>query len=187
MSGERERPPPERRMISEINRLLQQLTALEQRLNSLPEPHHPVLTEAGEELATTPEELQTIHESLGMAHWAIAREHQRYQHLFDFAPDSYVVTDSRGMIRQANRAAATLFNIEPHQLVRMPLAVFVAADDRRRFLTQLGQLRRNGDLYEWEVHLQPWPTSLLPTACCVTPVLKRGLVGAAGPAERAVS
>jgi len=40
---------------------------------------------------------------------AVEAERQRYQDLFEFAPDGYLVTDAQGMI-QANRAAAKLLN-----------------------------------------------------------------------------
>jgi two-component sensor histidine kinase len=53
MSRERERPPPRRKITSELDRLRQQLTTLEERFDTLPEPHHPALEEAVEELATT--------------------------------------------------------------------------------------------------------------------------------------
>jgi PAS domain S-box-containing protein len=52
-----------------------------------------------------------------------ARELQlRYQNLFDFAPDGYLVTDLRGIILAANHAVATLLNRDRHFLLGKPLA-----------------------------------------------------------------
>ncbi|CAA9401470.1 hypothetical protein AVDCRST_MAG94-5938, partial [uncultured Leptolyngbya sp.] len=48
-------------------------------------------------------------------------ERQRYQELFEFAPDGYLVTDAQGKIQEANLAAARLLNIEQRFLVGKPL------------------------------------------------------------------
>jgi len=42
---------------------------------------------------------------------ALEVERQRYQELFEEAPDGYLVTDPQGTIQSANCAAATLLNV----------------------------------------------------------------------------
>src|SRR5215813_8870091 len=70
-----------------------------------------VLQTSMEELHVVAEELQQQHEVTAVAQQATAAMHQRYQALFDFAPDGYLVTDSQGIIQEANRTAAVLFAI----------------------------------------------------------------------------
>ena len=62
---------------------------------------------------------------------------QRYQELFDFAPDGYLLTDPAGVIQQANRAAVALLNAPSALLVNKPLIVFVAPTERKAFRAQL--------------------------------------------------
>lgn len=54
-----------------------------------------------------------------------------YEQLFDRAPDAYLVSDSQGMIRRANRASGRLFSRAPELLTGKPLFVLVAPNDRR--------------------------------------------------------
>lgn len=56
-------------------------------------------------------------------------ECQRYQNLFELAPDGYLVTDAEGKIREANLAAATLFNIPQHSLVEKQMVIFVPIEE----------------------------------------------------------
>jgi PAS domain S-box-containing protein len=107
-------------------------------------------TEAGEELHVALDELQTAEEELRRQNLALelARqeaeaERRRYQDLFDFAPDAYLVTDLEGNVLEANRAAARLLGVHARFLAGKPLALFVDPADRRDFHAQL--MRRLGD------------------------------------------
>ena len=82
------------------------------------------------------------------------KERQRYQELFEFAPDGYLVTDAQGIIREANSAAATLFNLSQKFLVGKPLINFVPNEERPAFRSQLNKLHQIKRLQEWEVHLK---------------------------------
>src|SRR5579884_709727 len=55
----------------------------------------------------------------------------RYQELFDFAPDGYLVTDLQGIILQANHAAAAMLGTRKEFVVGKPLLFYVANGDRR--------------------------------------------------------
>src|SRR5262249_31034035 len=59
-----------------------------------------------EEHRVAEEELRTQNEELVQTREAAETQRQRYQELFEFAPDAYLVTDAEGMIQEANRAAA---------------------------------------------------------------------------------
>ncbi len=80
---------------------------------------------------------------------------QRYQELFDFAPDGYLLTDPAGVIQQANRAAVALLNAPSALLVNKPLIVFVAPTERKAFRAQLIHLLQARRVEEWAVRIQP--------------------------------
>src|SRR5204863_1681766 len=81
---------------------------------------------------------------LTAAREALETERQRYQELFEFAPDAYLVTDTVGAIREANRGAAELLGIPSGLLLGKSLALFVAAEARSTFRSQLNRLLQAG-------------------------------------------
>jgi PAS domain S-box-containing protein len=89
------------------------------------------------------------------AQQALEAERQRYQDLFELAPDGYIVTDARGVIREANRAAATLFNrrFSSQYLVGKPLAALVHDDDRWEFYRQVARLQQGSEVHDWRLQL----------------------------------
>jgi len=95
---------------------------------------------ASEELQVAMEELTRQNDELLTAHSRTEAERQRYQNLFEFAPDAYLVTDPGGNIREANRAAVALFLRQQRFLVGKPLTSVVAIDDRSLFRAKLSQL-----------------------------------------------
>jgi PAS domain S-box-containing protein len=108
-----------------------------------------------EEVLVAEEQLKLQNEQLLAARRAIEDERRRYQVLFDLAPFGYLVTDSRGVIREANRAAGRLLNIEPASLAGKPLTVFVARKDRQAFLAELLSTARKNEIRAAELHLCP--------------------------------
>jgi len=158
----------------------QQLEALNQRMAHLYQwtraklpVSQPELLEALEELQTALEELQVTeaellqqNQELAAARQTIEAEHQRYQELFEFAPDGYLVINAEGKIQEANQAAARLLNISQRYLIGKPLILFVVRELRQSFYAELGRwfqgqgLSSNlTGLQEWEVRLQPRPGS----------------------------
>jgi PAS domain-containing protein len=126
----------ERLVNSRITALHQLMVALHQRVAAEPARAAEVLPEILEDLHTALEELHVAEEEQHQQNEALAAarlnaeaERQRYQELFDFAPDGYLVTDSGGMIQEANRAAAILFGIPQPQLLDKPLSGFIAEED----------------------------------------------------------
>jgi PAS domain S-box-containing protein len=108
-----------------------------------------------EELQVADEELRQQNEELIVARQMAEVERQRYQELFDFAPDPYLVTDANALIQEANRAAAALLGVPRHHLRGKPLILFVAAADGQAFLNRLLHLSEHGDRLTWEARLQP--------------------------------
>ncbi|MDM9584219.1 EAL domain-containing protein [Nostoc sp. GT001] len=111
-----------------------------------------MITEAFEELNTAMEELLTASEELKVTRAAVEKERQRYQDLFEFAPDGYLVTDINGTIQEANHVAATLLGVQQKYLVGKPLILFIAQQDHQSFNSQINNLQ---EVLNWEIHLQP--------------------------------
>jgi PAS domain S-box-containing protein len=90
------------------------------------------LLETCEELNVSLEELQAVQEELEAQnrHLLAARsdleaERERYRRLFEDAPVAYIVTNTEGTIKQANREAGALLGVRPQYLVGKPLTIFV--------------------------------------------------------------
>ena len=103
----------------QVEAVKQRSETLTQRFNQSPVQQKPnLLSQAFEELHTALEELQVAeeelraqNEELAVAHNLVESERLRYQELFEFAPDGYLVTDINGNIQEANRVATIMFNI----------------------------------------------------------------------------
>jgi PAS domain S-box-containing protein len=102
------------------------------------------------------EELQRQNQELADAQQSSEVERRRYQELFEFAPDSYLVTDLDGIIQEANRPAAALLQVSPDLLVAQSLPQFVAAEERDSLHAELGWLRRGRlpKLTLWQMTIQ---------------------------------
>ncbi|MBW4559325.1 MAG: PAS domain S-box protein [Trichormus sp. ATA11-4-KO1] len=98
-----------------------------------------------EELHVSAEELQQQNQELIATRYLVETERQRYQDIFNFAPDGYLVTDVVGIIQEANYAAAQLLNVRQSYLIGKPLSVFVHPQARQKFrqmMRQLGQQKQ---------------------------------------------
>ncbi|HEY9735205.1 MAG TPA: PAS domain S-box protein [Trichocoleus sp.] len=111
-----------------------------------------------EELQVAEEELREQNEELAAARRLAELESQRYQDLFNFAPDSYIITDTHGVIQEVNQAASVLLAVEQSFLINTPLAVYVAEPDRRAFRSLL-----------YKMHLQPVGQKLQSDELCLQP------------------
>lgn len=105
---------------------------------------------AVEELEVAEHELRLQNDELAESSIQLESERSRYMELFEAAPDPYFVTDSLGMIRQANRAAHELTGVAPTRLEGKPLAVLVAEADRSEFRAHLSRLGRLERLTNWD-------------------------------------
>lgn len=112
------------------------------------------LSNALHELQTTTNDLRQQNEGLTAARRAVEAEQQRYQEFFEFAPDGYLVTDTEGTVREANRAAATLLAADQDHLMGKRLVTFVAERDRQTFQSWLARLPELRQVRGWEVRFQ---------------------------------
>lgn len=130
------------------------------------------LSLALEELRVSEEELVEHTEALAIARNEVEAERRRYQELFEFAPDGYLVIDLQGKILEANLKAAALLNIPLNYLVSKVLASFVPESTQRVFRQQINQLSSlQPSSEEWEVQLQPRDRQPFFAALTVAPIL----------------
>lgn len=81
-------------------------------------------------------------------------ERQRYQDLFESAPDGYLVTNAEGIIQEANLAAAKMLNVSRQLLVGTPIVNFVPVEERQGFRLELNQISQSDQVRELVVSLQ---------------------------------
>lgn len=151
------------KFVLKVNRVRQRASNIQQHVGkiNLPQQEDTMLLQAVGELQTALEELQVAeeemkqqNEQLAIARTNVEAERQRYQDLFDFAPDGYLVTDDAGMIREANRAAK-LLNVSQEFLIYKPLVNFIPIAERRSFRAKLNQLLQTDCFQEWEIRILP--------------------------------
>jgi PAS domain S-box-containing protein len=149
--------------VHQIESMRSRVALLNQKANQLSLPPQNFLEESFVELSTALEQLQVAQEELlqqdeelATTRQALETQRQRYQELFNFAPDAYLVTDAQGTIQQANCAAAILLNISQQSLVGKVLASFIPLEERKALRSRLKQLgNKIGSVQEWEVRLYP--------------------------------
>jgi PAS domain S-box-containing protein len=126
-----------------------------------------------EELQVAEEELHLQNEYLISAQTLVEAERVRYQDLFNFAPDGYVVTDANGTIQEANQAIAALVGAEQSFLVNVPLKTYISEPYRPAFKDLLGELNQQSQpqkLQTDELSLKPRNGDPVPVAVTVTTI-----------------
>ena len=122
-----------------------------------------------EQIQAAEKELQSQNEELVAAQQSLEAERRRYQELFNFAPDCYIVTDLKGSIQEANRPAAALLESSQKQLTSQSLLQFVMAEDRESLQAELAWLRKGRleKLALWQVTFQRSDGNTVPVALTV--------------------
>jgi PAS domain S-box-containing protein len=100
------------------------------------------------------EELYQQNEELIRTQNFLAAEHQRYQDLFELAPDAYLVTNASGTIHEANQMAAKLLNVGKHFLVGKPITNFIPLEEREQVRSEINRLSESDTDTELLVRLQ---------------------------------
>ena len=121
-----------------------------------------------EELHIVTEELEQQNEELIATRLELEKERQSYQDLFQLAPDGYLVTDSKGVIRQANHAIETMLGVRSDRLVGKPLIVFIPENERLSFQIQLNLVVQKGEVKDWTINLQPRQGKCFPAEISIT-------------------
>jgi len=93
-----------------------------------------VLQAEVDELETARAELARHNDELVANRETLEFERSRFEELFNFAPDGYVVTNLKGRIEDVNVAACRLLSRERQSLIGVPFAQFFAPDDRQKLV-----------------------------------------------------
>lgn len=119
------------------------------------QPDSPIelLQQAIAEISISLEELHQENEELIGTRNLLEAEHQRYYDLFNFAPDGYLVTNTTGIIQEANHAAANLLNVRQSYLIGKPMSVFVYQTERQKFRKIMLQLQQQGRVKREELRI----------------------------------
>ena len=124
----------------ELNKVRQRIMILSQRKEDSPSTQQEIIEQAFEELQTSLEELHVAQEELNkqneeliVTRTELEAERQRYQSLFEFAPDGYLVTSVDGVILEANRAAADMLAVAQRFITKKLLINFIAETERKDF------------------------------------------------------
>lgn len=107
------------------------------------------------ELRAAEEQLRQDKEELVAARRRVETERQHYAELFNAAPDGYLLTDAHGVIREANRAAASLLNTSQSALIGQQFLSYISENERHTLEPLLRQDLRTGLAHHWEVRVLP--------------------------------
>lgn len=97
-----------------------------------------------EEMRTELEAAELLEEELLQQNQRIAGVYQHYYDLFQTAPVAYLITDTSGIIREANQTAADLLNVPQSYLPGRPLVLYIEESRRQDFWTCLNSLGSGG-------------------------------------------
>ncbi len=111
-----------------------------------------------EEVEVYEEELAAQNSELEAQRHEVERQRLRYEDLFHFAPEAYLVTDLNGVVREANRMASTLLNTEQRYLIGKPLITFIEENNRKRFRLLLSTSQGTSD---FDIPIEPRKLSRL--------------------------
>ena len=140
--------------ISELKQAEAALQQLNQVLEQRVEERTAALQLSLEKLRLQQETLYSTNEALLIAQSVSELERERYQRLFDFAPDGYLVTDGDSKILEANQSAGTLLGQASQELVGQTLFSFMSAAALPSFHSLLLSLLQNQNVQSWELELE---------------------------------
>ncbi len=123
-----------------------------------------------QELSLALEELHVADEELRVRNEELAAASLRHQELFEFAPDAFLTTNLDGKIREANRAAATLFRCAQKSLTNRLLPILVAEQDRKGFRRLLTRCAAGESVRDQDVLVAPTGARPVACACSVLPM-----------------
>ncbi|BBD65331.1 diguanylate cyclase/phosphodiesterase with PAS/PAC and GAF sensor(s) [Nostoc commune NIES-4072] len=157
-----------------VDELSQQIAELRSRVRRIwqrtatqPNSQQELIIAAFDELQMAMEELLVALEELEVTRAAAEIERQRYQELFDFAPDGYLVTNTVGKILEANYAAAIMLCVRQKYLVGKPLILFIAQQDHQIFSSIINNSQQREDCV---IDLKPRLGTSFPASIRASPV-----------------
>ncbi|MGI2902918.1 helix-turn-helix domain-containing protein [Tolypothrix sp. VBCCA 56010] len=136
------------------------LADLNQTAIALPCLRSEMLPQAFKELSSNSRMLQLAAEELYVQNEELIRTRnlleeqcQRYQNLFYFAPNAYLLTNTQGIIQEANNLACRFFKVPQNSLIGKALIKFIPLEERRRFRNHLVEVLKSDSSRELSVNL----------------------------------
>ena len=114
-----------------------------------------------EELRLVEKELRVKDEDLMSMREIMDIERERYQELFEHAPDAYLLTDPYFRIQQFNFSSAELFQIQNEGLLGLTLMLFIDELDHKVLREQISNLKEKKIIKGIELRLQPQKGSVI--------------------------
>ena len=99
-------------------------------------------------------ELEVQNEELRRAQVELEAARDRYVDLYDFSPAGHLTLDTHGKIAEANLRAGTLLGVNRKELIRQPLARYIASSDEGTFHRHCQEVLKTGTRQTCEVHLR---------------------------------
>ncbi|MEH1899205.1 MAG: EAL domain-containing protein [Nostoc sp.] len=151
----------------QIEELRSRVRGIWQRTATQPNSQQELIIAAFDELQMAMEELLAASEELEVTRSEAEKERQRYQELFDFAPDGYLVTNTVGKILEANYAAETMLSVRQKYLVGKPLILFIAQQDRQIFSCLINNSQ---EIEDCVIEIKPRVDTPFPASIRASPV-----------------
>lgn len=95
------------------------------------------------ELLVADEELREQVDELARSLGTVQMERERYRELFEAAPDAYFVTDTHGIIREANHGAAAMLGVDARYVCGKPLSLYLSRGASHDFRLALAKTERS--------------------------------------------
>lgn len=156
----------------QVDRMAARLSQLLDHASVLPDLTPDLAVNTLKELGVATEVLQIALEALRQQNKELtvaldlaAEERRRYQTLFQFAPQAYLVTSLEGKIQEANWMAAQLIGVPIQLLLGKPLLVFVDEADRSLYGSELARRQQRDYFQEWKFYLKPHNQEAVEVAC----------------------
>ena len=127
------------------------------------------LSAALEQLQLAESELRHQNTELAEARDQLEAERVRYRDLFELAPDASLITDTQGVICEANRATSAMLRMERKFLIGKPLQVFIPAEERQAFRSRVLHATVEQKM-EWRLRIQPRDGDPKHVAAAVAPI-----------------
>lgn len=143
-------------------------------LSTYPHGLHRQLLEVLEELAATEDQLRAQAREAADTDARLHAARNRYEVLFAFAPDPYLVTDEKGVIEEANAAAADLLGVSAKLLGSSQLAALVELQERGNFRARLAAVADDVVMEPWNLQLRSGDGRVIPIEVRVAPLETRG-------------
>lgn len=107
-----------------------------------------------EEMQSRLETAEIVEQGLMQQTQQMSSAYSHYHELFQASPIPYLVTDTDGIILEANSAIAQLLEVPQRYLIGKPLILYIAPGDRSSFYLKLDRLPQANGIQVWQMHLR---------------------------------